>query len=236
MSSSIVLGSGGVNSAVVAAQARRAGDVFLLHIDYGQRAAGAQREAVSGIADTIGASFVVADLGHVKQVAQMSRPADGPVEAASPADPEVVSLTAQFGLARMPTMLSVAVQFAQRLGADVIRTGASELSDERETESAPGEGTPERRREFFYLFNLMLEQLQRSRKPIRLETPLIDLSRDEIIKLGDRYKVPFDLTYSCEAGDRPPCGVCPSCLARQEAFRSAELLDPASLSVAQSAG
>jgi 7-cyano-7-deazaguanine synthase len=126
----------------------------------------------------------------------------------------------------MSILLAAAVHLAQRLGATAVWTGASELADEIETESAPGQGTPDHRRDFFYLQGVMIEQLQRTKSPITIETPLIDLCRADILKLGTRYDTPFDLTYSCRTGRTTACGACPSCESRAKAFEAASLIDP----------
>ena len=197
------------------------------HADIGQRAAGAQRGAARTLADAIGADFTDVELPHVARIMALQRPSTTATDAGGQA-PSAHALNT---ISRVPALMSVllgaAVQLAHRVGASVVQTGTSELADEIETESAPGQGSPDHRREFHYLFNVMLEQLQKVKSPIRLETPLIDLSRDEIIKLGMRYHTPFDLTYSCQEGQHLPCGSCPSCTARAKAFKAADLLDPA---------
>jgi 7-cyano-7-deazaguanine synthase len=49
---------------------------------------------------------------------------------------------------------------------------------------------------------------------IRLDAPLIDLTKKEVYLMAKKTKVPIRLTYSCEAGTDPVCGVCASCLDR----------------------
>jgi 7-cyano-7-deazaguanine synthase in queuosine biosynthesis len=127
-------------------------------------------------------------------------------------------------------LMGASVQVAQRVGATLIVVGSSEAADEAELGAAPGGGTPAQRRDTFYLYNVLLERLQRSKTPIRLEAPLWDLTRAEIIKLGMRYTTPFDFTYTCMTG-RSPCGACAECTARRNAFAAADLTDPRAVAV-----
>ena len=61
---------------------------------------------------------------------------------------------------------------------------------------------------------------------VRLHAPLIAMSKAEVVKAGTTYGTPFGLTWSCYKGEELHCGVCPTCLARKEAFRSADIADP----------
>ena len=66
----------------------------------------------------------------------------------------------------------------------------------------------------------------REGQPIKIVTPLIDLKKTEIIQLGNKLGVPWELTWSCYAGEEISCGVCDSCLLRLEAFSELGLRDP----------
>jgi 7-cyano-7-deazaguanine synthase len=226
MPHTVILASGGINSTVAAVRARKGGAVHLLHADYGQPAATAQRLAVESIAEAIGAGFTRTAFPHVVEFAKLRKSAGGSVIATGDISKAGLQHASQVpGL--MSILLAAAVHLAQRLGANAVHVGASELADEIETDSAPGQGTPDHRREFYYLQGVMYEQLQRTKTPVAIETPLIDLSRADILKLGTRYETPFDLTYSCHRGQTSPCGDCPGCQARTRAFEAAGLLDPA---------
>jgi len=225
MPDSVVLASGGINSTVVAARARQSGEVCLLFADYGQPSAAGQRAAVRAISEAIGAGFAAIEMPQVAKIAMIKRGAGGRIahEAYAAASIGAVGQTPALAVG----LLSAGVQLAYRVGASRVLVGASELANELETESAPGAGSPDHRREYFYLAGLMVEQLQRSRTPITFEAPVIDLSRAEIIKLGHRDGVPFDLTFSCRASRDVACGQCAACLARVKAFAAANLIDPA---------
>jgi len=61
---------------------------------------------------------------------------------------------------------------------------------------------------------------------VEVEAPLISMTKPEIIRLGQRLKVPFHLTYSCYNGRELHCGKCPTCIQRREAFVEAGVEDP----------
>lgn len=60
---------------------------------------------------------------------------------------------------------------------------------------------------------------------VRLSAPFVNASKADIIKKGDELGVPYNLTWSCYAGDEYHCGVCPTCRARKEAFIAAGVSD-----------
>ncbi|MCK4357832.1 MAG: 7-cyano-7-deazaguanine synthase QueC [Candidatus Cloacimonetes bacterium] len=61
---------------------------------------------------------------------------------------------------------------------------------------------------------------------IEIITPFIGTTKAEIIALGTKYKVPYELTHTCYKGTRPACGKCPACIERLEAFKTNSLKDP----------
>jgi 7-cyano-7-deazaguanine synthase len=92
-------------------------------------------------------------------------------------------------------------------------------------------GYPDCRPEYFHK---MTEALAYGSKlwteyqiPIQVKTPIIELSKMEIVKLGLRLKAPLELTWSCYQGGAVPCGSCDSCLLRAKGFEEAGVSDPA---------
>ena len=64
------------------------------------------------------------------------------------------------------------------------------------------------------------------RIPIEVETPIIDLSKAEIVALGMKLEAPLEYTWSCYEGRAAPCGTCDSCILRNRGFAEAGVTDP----------
>ena len=63
-------------------------------------------------------------------------------------------------------------------------------------------------------------------KKIRIYTPLLKKNKKQIVQMGKRFNVPFELTWSCYKGAKKPCGVCDSCKLRKNGFNKAGVVDP----------
>lgn len=126
----------------------------------------------------------------------------------------------------LPALLSMGVQLAARSGADRIVTGASQAADEAQLGVPYDQGRPDRRREFLHAYNCMLATALPSVRCIRVEAPLIDESYADIVRLGQRFEVPLEHTWSCGTQSARACGRCESCRARYEGFRAASISDP----------
>jgi 7-cyano-7-deazaguanine synthase len=87
-------------------------------------------------------------------------------------------------------------------------------------------GYPDCRPAYYEAFNQLVRQGTRAGN-IRIETPLISLSKAEIVKLGLELHAPLDLTWSCYSREDKACGVCESCVLRMRAFADAGYPDPA---------
>ena len=62
--------------------------------------------------------------------------------------------------------------------------------------------------------------------PIRIETPFVNKSKAEIVRIGMDLKVDYSLTWSCYKGESEPCGTCGTCVEREEAFLKNGITDP----------
>jgi len=61
---------------------------------------------------------------------------------------------------------------------------------------------------------------------LTIQTPLLRLSKADIVRLGTRLRAPFELTHSCYMGTEPSCGECDACLLRLKGFAEAGMVDP----------
>ena len=218
MDSTVILASGGINSTVAASRATRAATVNLLHVNYGQPAGAGERSAVRAIAAAVNAQRVLTvGLSHLEQITNADQAANAGTQPPSDAPPAVTATPPVL----MPALLIVGVQWAARINASRVVCGASQVADEMEGEALPGEGRPDSRAEFFHVFGMMLESALPRRRNILVETPLMDMTRAEIVRLGTRFDAPLHLTWVCHGTGKTPCGTCPGCRAQAEAFTAA---------------
>ncbi len=111
--------------------------------------------------------------------------------------------------------LSFALSCAEAIKAEAIFIGAH---------SQDYSGYPDCRAEFYQAFTKVIAKGTKAgaeKKKIEIKTPLIYKNKAQIIKLGFKLGVPFNLTWSCYAGGKKPCGKCDSCYYRAKGFREA---------------
>ena len=117
--------------------------------------------------------------------------------------------------------LSFALSLAEAIKARDIFIGANAIDYS---------GYPDCRPEFYRAFEKVIASGTKAgveEREIKIRTPLINLTKARIIKLGFILGVPYELTWSCYQGKRRPCGKCDSCFYRARGFRQAQLKDPA---------
>ncbi len=222
----VILSSGGINSTVAAAAAREQYEPALLHITWGHRAAEPERGAFEHFTSTLKIqNTMVAEVSSLATFggnARVSRRLS--IEHATALDTKTPN-TFMVGL--MPTLLSLAATWAGAIGAKRIIVGISE------DHGVPGpvisDLYPDYREEFLQTFNLMLHYAKPRDLELTVEAPFIDLTKGEVIQLGQRLKVPFEHTWSCYAGGSQPCGQCWPCATRAAAFMRSGIPDPLAL-------
>ncbi len=216
---SVVLLSGGMDSATCLALAARRGPVHALTILYGQRHA-REVESARALAKRFrAAQHVVLELPLGPLLASaLTRPASPLPRGNRPASSEI---PATYVPARNTILLSVALGYAETHGAGRIYLGANAIDYS---------GYPDCRPEYLRAFNRLAALatkagVERTGK-IRVVAPLVRRSKADIVRLGERLGVPWELTWSCYAGGRTPCGRCDSCRLRAKGFREAGVSDP----------
>ena len=224
MKRAVVLLSGGMDSATAAAIARRQGfDVHALSFRYGQRHA-VELEAARRVAATLAVTrHVVLDIdlrefGGSALTSDASVPKDTPLEKIGA---EGVPVT--YVPARNTIFLSFALGWAEVLGARDIFIGANALDYS---------GYPDCRPEYIAAFERVANLGTRAGvegSGVRIHTPLIALSKREIVLKGLELGVDFALTSTCydPSPDGAACGRCDACLLRLKGFREAGVEDPA---------
>ena len=219
----VVLLSGGLDSAVALAAAR--GDGFRCHaltIAYGQRHA-VELDAARRVAAALGAveqrvfPLDLRAFGGSALTADLDVPRDrGAEEMAS-------GIPITYVPARNTVFLSLALAWAESLGAFDLYIGVNAVDY-----SGYPDCRPEFIRAFEGLANLATKAGVEKQGSFRIHTPLIHLSKAEIIRLGLTLGVDFGLTHSCydPAPDGAACGRCDSCRIRRDGFVAAGVPDP----------
>jgi 7-cyano-7-deazaguanine synthase len=124
--------------------------------------------------------------------------------------------------ARNTILLSLALGFAETQGADRIYLGANAIDY-----SGYPDCRPEFLRAFQRLARLATKAGVEGKTRVRIEAPLLRLSKADIVRLGERLGVPWAKTWSCYLGGASPCGRCDSCRLRAKGFAAAGVVDPA---------
>src|SRR5687768_16938515 len=219
----VLLLSGGLDSTTLLALAISEGyAVHALSFSYGQRHS-AETSAARKIADHFGAvQHVVADIdlavfGGSALTSDIAVPKDRALEAAA-------EIPITYVPARNTIFLSFALAWAEVLGASDIFIGVNALDYS---------GYPDCRPEFIAAFEKMARLATRAgvegeNSPVRIRTPLIELSKREIIELGTRLGVNYAMTMSCYDPDvqGAACGHCDACQLRLRGFAEAGAVDP----------
>jgi 7-cyano-7-deazaguanine synthase len=215
----VCLLSGGIDSSTCLAFARREGFAcYALSFDYGQR----HRSELNAAAD------VAARLGAAQHlVAPIDLRAFGgsalTADIAVPKSGLAHGIPITYVPARNTVFLSFALAWAEVLSSSDIFIGVNAIDYS---------GYPDCRPEFIAAFermaNLATKAGVEGRTRVKIHTPLIQLSKCEIIKLGAELGVDFRLTHSCYDPDEHgrPCGLCDSCRLRRKGFAEASLRDP----------
>ena len=123
--------------------------------------------------------------------------------------------------ARNLIFLSYALSYAEAIGAERILIGVNALDYS---------GYPDCRPAFIEQFqqvaNYATKAVAVDKKEILIETPLLNLSKKEIVELGTKLGAPLHVSHSCYRGGEKACGVCDSCQLRLKGFREAGIVDP----------
>jgi len=212
----VVCVSGGMDSAVTAAIAAADHVLAFLHANYGQRTEGAELRSFHALADHFAARHrLVVDFSALRAIGGSSLTDSSiPVREGPPAEGVIPTSYVPF---RNAHLLAAAASWAEVLGARAIFIGAA---------WEDSSGYPDCRPVFYQAFEEAIRQGTRPETEIRIVTPVIGLTKAEIVRKGIELTVPFEKTWSCYQSEDRACGVCESCSLRLKGFAEAGSRDP----------
>ncbi len=210
----VVLLSSGMDSAVCASIASQSHSLAFIHFQYGQKAQEKELERFEKLCEFFNPLKIkVVSLPFLKEIGGSSL-TDPEMEIPNGEEPGIPSTYVPF---RNGIFLSIAASWAEVIGAEKIFIGVNQVDFS---------GYPDCRGEFIEAFNLAINRGTKPETNIKIETPLLNLSKKEIVKLGLELGTPFHLTWSCYRSGEKACGRCSSCLLRLKAFKELGAKDP----------
>ncbi len=216
MKRAVVILSGGMDSTTAAYIAKSRGfDLIAVHFDYRQRTQTKERQAFEAVCDALGvAERYVIDLPFFAQIgasALTDSSIDVPTHGIEPGVP-VTYVPFRNGI-----FLSIAAAIAEKEGAEAIFIGVVEEDSS---------GYPDCREDFIAAMERAIDLGTKVETQISIETPLVHLKKEDIVKTAVKYGVPLELTWSCYQSEEEACGVCDSCRLRLKGFEKAAQNDP----------
>jgi 7-cyano-7-deazaguanine synthase len=212
----VVLLSGGMDSALCAGIAIEMGySIAALHLNYGQRTEARELMAFNDICEFYSVEQkLIVNVAYLAQIGGSSL-TDMSIEV-SKAELDSKEIPKSYVPFRNANILAIATSWAEVIGARAIFIGAMQLDSS---------GYPDCRREFFDSFEKSIDLGTKPETKIKIITPIIDLSKKDIVEHGARLGVPFHLTWSCYKESEIACGECDSCALRLRGFEQAGLND-----------
>jgi 7-cyano-7-deazaguanine synthase len=212
----VVCVSGGMDSCVAAAMAAADHRLAFLHANYGQRTEEKELACFRALADHFQAEdTLVVDLTDLRAIggSSLTDPVI-PVHEGAPRPGEIPTSYVPF---RNAHLLAAAASWGEVLGASAIYVGAV---------AEDSSGYPDCRPEFYRAFEEAIRLGTRPETELRIVTPLIHLTKAEIVRKGAALQAPFAKTWSCYQDEELACGRCESCVLRLKGFAEAGIADP----------
>jgi len=215
----ICLVSGGMDSCVSAAIAKAENsEIAFLHVSYGQRTERRERQAFNDIADFYAVEKRLdVSIEYLAKIGGSSL-TDLSMEITE-ANLESKDIPTSYVPFRNANMLAIATSWAEVLSANSIYIGAV---------AEDSSGYPDCRPEFYAAFEKTIEVGTKPDTNIQIKTPIIYLSKAEIVKKGMELGAPLHLSWSCYRSEDFACGTCDSCALRLRGFANANVQDPIS--------
>ena len=218
-SKAITVLSGGLDSTVATAYFKDKYDMQALTFNYGQKSAKMEIRSAKAVCEKLGIGHTVIELPWFINLGNSALTSDADVpklEFHEMDSKEICDESARkvWVPGRNIVFTAIATSFAESSGAEKIVVGWD--LEEAVT-------FPDNSKKFLDAYNRVLEI--GSIYDIEIEAPLIDKTKNEIVKLGVDLDAPLELSYSCYMGEEKHCGVCESCMRRKRAFLNSNIVD-----------
>jgi 7-cyano-7-deazaguanine synthase len=205
-----------MDSCVTAAVAATENELAFLHVNYGQKTEGRELQAFEEIATFYKVTKrLVVNMRYFKSIGGSSL-TDHSIKVSN-ADLNTEEIPTSYVPFRNANMLAIATSWAEVITANHIFVGAVEEDSS---------GYPDCRADFFKAFNQVISAGTKSTTHIEIITPLINLSKADIIRKGIELKAPLHLAWSCYQNEDIACGECDSCALRLRGFQRVGIEDP----------
>ena len=205
--------SGGLDCTVATSVYDNDYEIYALTFNYGQKAFTQELEASRRICEKMGWHHEVIDLPWLSKISNSSLNSDEDIPELEESDLDDLKKSSKSASnvwvpARNTVFVSIALSYAESIGADIIIVGWN---------GEEGATFPDNSKEYMDKFNELIGV--GSPEKIRIEAPAINMDKEEIVKLGVDTGAPMELSYSCYKGESEPCGVCESCMRRKRSFK-----------------
>ena len=219
MKKAISVLSGGLDCTVATSVFRKDHEIHAITFNYGQKAFQRELQASKEICNKMNWTHEVIDLPWLAEISNSSLNTDEDIPELKEEDLDDLNKSQESAInvwvpARNTVFTSIALSYAESIGADAIIVGWN---------GEEGATFPDNSKEYMEKFNELIDV--GSPEKIKIEAPLIDLNKEEIVTLGLEFGAPMELSYSCYKGEEKQCGVCESCMRRKRAFKNLGIKD-----------
>lgn len=219
MKKAISVLSGGLDCTVATSVFSKDHEIYAITFNYGQKAFQRELQASKEICNKMNWTHEVIDLPWLAEISNSSLNTDEDIPELKEEDLDDLNKSQESAInvwvpARNTVFTSIALSYAESIGADAIIVGWN---------GEEGATFPDNSKEYMEKFNELIDV--GSPEKIKIEAPLIDLNKEEIVTLGLEFGAPMELSYSCYKGEEKQCGVCESCMRRKRAFKNLGIKD-----------
>ena len=217
MSKAVVPISGGLDSSIILSiAAQKHDEIYAISYNYGQRHDKELLYAGMQVDEYDIEEHKIVDLWFFKDIASSSALTNSNIDVAHARDVLGDAQTVNYVPFRNMMMLSIACAYAEAIEANVVYHGSALV----DSQAGYWDGS----KEFLSSINSLIGLNRKSK--IKIEAPLIKLSKQQIVKLGIDNKVKFEDTWTCYEGNEKACGYCTACSSRIQGFLQNNIKDP----------